>query len=230
MTAPDLVTLDRRPGFLPDLGRYLLDRARDKSVLNVGAAGGVHLYLPDHRQHWLHERLGQVARELTGIDIDARAIAHAGRHGVALIEADCETMELGARFEVIVMADVIEHLARPGQALEVLVRHLAPGGALLVTTPNPTYLGSFLRALLNRDLKVYHEHVAGFLPEHLVALCRRRGWRLAEVAFFTLPDRRSPGRRLKSALGAVVARLFPRLGGWFVAVIEAGAGPGRGEP
>jgi 2-polyprenyl-3-methyl-5-hydroxy-6-metoxy-1,4-benzoquinol methylase len=223
MNAPDLVTLERRPGFLADLGGYLIERARGKRVLNVGAAGGVHLYLPDRREVWLHHRLGEVAQELTGIDVDAAAIAHAGRHGVELVTADCETMDLGGRFELIVMADVIEHLARPGQALEVLVRHLEPGGELILTTPNPTYAGTVARALLNRDLNVYREHLAGFLPEHLEAMCQQQGWRLGEVRFFTLPDRRSASHRLKSALGRGITWAFPRLGGWFVAVIEPGS-------
>ena len=207
-----------------DLWSYLLSHAEAKSVLNVGAAGGVESYLPDHREVWLHDRLRGVARELVGIDIDRGGIAHALRHGVELVEADCEAMDLGRRFEVIVMSDVIEHLERPGQALEVLVDHLAPGGKLIVTTPNPTYAGTLVRALLNRNLNVYYDHVAGFLPEHLKALCERHGWRLTDVRFFGLIDRRSLSHRLKSSLMGTLARGWPRLAGWFVAVIKPGHG------
>jgi 2-polyprenyl-3-methyl-5-hydroxy-6-metoxy-1,4-benzoquinol methylase len=40
------------------------------------------------------------------------------------------------RFDVIVLADVLEHLPQPEQLLETAVAHLAPGGRLLVSLPN----------------------------------------------------------------------------------------------
>lgn len=219
MSNPDIVALDARPGLVRDIWRYLLAAAEGRRVLNVGAAGGVEYYLPDHRQVWLHARLAAVAREIVGVDIDRAGIARAARFGVEIVEADCETMDLGRRFEVIVLSDVIEHLDRPGQALGVLASHLEPGGRLIVTTPNPAYAGTLVRAALNRDLNIFRDHVAGFYPEHLKALGLRHGCRVVEVGFFSFTDRRSAGLRLKSLAAAAIARLAPRLGGWFVAVI-----------
>ena len=42
------------------------------------------------------------------------------------------------RFQVIVLADVIEHLEDPLGALDACERLLAPGGALCVITPDPS--------------------------------------------------------------------------------------------
>ena len=228
MSAPDTVHLDRRSRLVADISRYILTRAEGRTVLNVGAAGGIATYLPDGRDLWLHAKLAAVARELVGIDIDTEAIAYAARHGEEIVVADCEHMDLGRRFEVIVMSDVIEHLDRPGQALQVLMGHLEPGGRLIVTTPNPTYAGTLARALLDRSLNVYHDHVTGFLPEHIAAACVRHGWRLAELGFFGNFDRRSARHRLKSSLAMALGRLAPRLSGWFVAVIEPSAAPAVG--
>lgn len=211
-----------------DIARYILSRAEGRTVLNVGAAGGIATYLPDGRDLWLHAKLGAVARELVGIDIDTDAIAYAARHGEEIVVADCEDMDLGRRFEVIVLSDVIEHLDRPGQALQVLMRHLEPGGRLILTTPNPTYAGTLLRALLNRGLNIYHDHVSAFLPEHIAVTCARHGWRLADLGFFGNLDRRSLGLRFKSSLMWALGHLAPRLSGWFVAVIEAPPAPAEG--
>jgi 2-polyprenyl-6-hydroxyphenyl methylase/3-demethylubiquinone-9 3-methyltransferase len=47
--------------------------------------------------------------------------------------------ETGA-FDLVVACEVIEHVAYPGRLLAHLARFLAPGGRVLVTTPNGSYL------------------------------------------------------------------------------------------
>ena len=83
-------------------GRELLLRAADgKTVLNVGAAGGVDRYLPSHASEWLHFQLAQVAAVLDGVDIDAEAVLHAERHGWSIQLENCEDMSLSKTYEVI---------------------------------------------------------------------------------------------------------------------------------
>jgi 2-polyprenyl-3-methyl-5-hydroxy-6-metoxy-1,4-benzoquinol methylase len=205
---------------LPDLCSFLLAEASGKSVLNVGAAGGAAYYLPDRRSLWMHHRLGEVTGELVGVDIDAESIALAARHGIDILEANCETMSLARRFDVIIMSDVLEHLDAPGTALQRMVQHLHPHGRLFVTTPNPTYAGVVLRAVLGRGLNVYHDHVASFLPEHIQAMCDRYGFHLRAIHFFGHIDRRTSTHRLKSYAALALGRLSRRLLGSFLAIIE----------
>gem|GEM_PF-1201315 len=195
---------------LEDPFAYILDCAQGKRVLNVGAAGGVETYLPRNRDIWLHHLLGEVAGELTGMDIDADSVAYAAEHGVNLVLANCETCSLQQQFDVVVMSDVIEHLDGPVTAVANLGKHLVPGGCLVITTPNPTHLGLVLRAWAGRKVKVYYDHVCEFLPEHFQVIGARAGLELSEVAFFTHMDKRTAGNRLKSHVTRVLGRWMPR--------------------
>ena len=214
------VEIRAKIGVLSDVVPYILEQASAKSVLNVGAAGGVELYLPDRREEWLHHRLGRVTRKLVGIDIDAENIARAARNGIEILEADCQTMKLDRRFDLIVMSDVIEHLDAPGVAVRTLVQHLAPHGRLIITTPNPTHYGTMARAVLGRAPSVYYDHVACFMPEHVQAICNRHGYRLTAVHFFGHIDRRTLAHTIKSRAARAVGRLSSRLYPSFLATVE----------
>ena len=207
-------------GVLNDVVPFILEQASSKSVLNVGAAGGVELYLPDRHDEWLHYRLRGVTRELIGIDIDAKNIARAVQNGFEILEVDCQTMKLDRRFDLIVMSDVIEHLDAPGVAVRTLLQHLSAHGRLLITTPNPTHYGTIARAVLGRAPSVYYDHVGCFMPEHVQAICNRHGCRLIAVYFFGHMDRRSLTHAVKSRVARAVGHLSRRLYPSFLAVVE----------
>ena len=207
---------------LPDAISFILEAAAGKSVLNVGAAGGVEGYLPANKDVWLHHRLCKVAKELVGIDIDRKGIGWAAQHGVNILEANCESMNLGRQFDIIVMSDVIEHVNAPGLAVQTLVSHLRPSGRLLITTPNPTHYATIVRAILGNAQNVYYDHVGCFMPEHVQALCNRFGYSLTAVYFFGHIDRRTWGTRFKSYVSLFIGTRMKRLHGWFLAVVEPG--------
>jgi 2-polyprenyl-3-methyl-5-hydroxy-6-metoxy-1,4-benzoquinol methylase len=99
-------------------------------------------------------RLAAVAREFgmrtTGIEADARAREIAGKRGALKVYAnlgELRAAEPYARFEIITMWQVIEHLRDPWNELGMLSRLLEPEGYLLVATPN----ANSLRALLEQE-------------------------------------------------------------------------------
>jgi 2-polyprenyl-3-methyl-5-hydroxy-6-metoxy-1,4-benzoquinol methylase len=110
---------------------------------------------------------------------------------IAWIEADLnEPLPYdGASFDVIVSAEVIEHLENPRFVAREMFRLLRPGGALLLTTPNNESWRSLL-SLLARS-----HHVAfgdGSYPAHITPLLRIDLQRiLAEAGFCTLTFRYS---------------------------------------
>ncbi len=111
--------------------------------------------------------------------------------------------ELTERYEAILCLDVLEHLAlEDGLALLVRLRALlAPGGILVVQTPN----GRCIRNPLGTDMTHLHLYNLSDLWAYLSALeLETKGWR---VRFDE--KRRSPWRRLRSWLSAfLIAKIL----------------------
>jgi 2-polyprenyl-6-hydroxyphenyl methylase / 3-demethylubiquinone-9 3-methyltransferase len=128
-------------------------------VLNVGAGPFFEL-----------SKVALAGRRFTICDIDPRAIelAHAC-HGSALARADviraAEALPYdNDAFDLVVSMDVIEHVPDPLPWLRELVRVLAPGGQLFLTTPN--YASYSLRAIENTALEAI-ARVQGFSRQNL---------------------------------------------------------------
>ena len=112
-----------------------------------------------------------------GVEPSAFASAYArDRLALDVRRADLLTAELPeGRFSAAVMADVIEHLPRPAEALDRVARLLAPGGVLYLALPDA---GSRVaRAMGARWWSVIPTHVQYFTRASLLTLLRRRGWR-----------------------------------------------------
>jgi glycosyltransferase involved in cell wall biosynthesis len=54
------------------------------------------------------------------------------------------------KFDVILLADVLEHMSEPGVLLEQAKRHLAPGGSLLVSLPNAVHWSMRMQMALGK--------------------------------------------------------------------------------
>lgn len=105
-------------------------------VLDIGCATGTALEAA--------KSLGVEERNLSGIDISSYAIDVARQHlpNARLTQADGLDAELGGSCDVVMLWDVLEHVSNPFALLSSAVRALAPGGRLLISTPDPE---SFVR-------------------------------------------------------------------------------------
>jgi methionine biosynthesis protein MetW len=89
---------------------------------------------------------------VVGVDIDRAALAHADELGIETVWADLDQplpFEDDS-FDVVVVAEVLEHLRFPKQLLSEAMRVLVPGGTLIGSVPNCYRLKSRLRFLLGR--------------------------------------------------------------------------------
>ncbi|MCS6996161.1 MAG: class I SAM-dependent methyltransferase [Casimicrobiaceae bacterium] len=89
--------------------------------------------------------LAEVAREVTGVDLSAEAVAHARaryrRSNLSFIEAPCTRIPRpDASFDLVVSFETIEHITEQESFLAEIARLLAPGGRLVISSPNrPEY-------------------------------------------------------------------------------------------
>jgi SAM-dependent methyltransferase len=114
--------------------------------------------------------------EATGVEPSDFAAAYARKHlGLDVRHDDLFTAELpAASFDAVVLGDVIEHLIRPGQALDRIAELLVPEGVLYLALPDS---GSRLaRALGARWWSVLPTHVQYFTRSSLAELLRRHGY------------------------------------------------------
>jgi len=80
-------------------------------------------------------------------------------------------------FDVVVAADLIEHLANPGLFLERCREHLRDGGLLCIVTPNAHSLNTSAKALLGVRAAINPKHTSWYDPTTLKQLLARHGFR-----------------------------------------------------
>lgn len=83
------------------------------------------------------ERIQQLGNEVTGIEESAVACEVAAKRLAHVVQADLQQADLGdAQFDVLIFADVLEHVPWPVGVLKKYLRWLAPGGRVIVSLPN----------------------------------------------------------------------------------------------
>jgi SAM-dependent methyltransferase len=189
---PPVESIHRLPkSVLVDRAEYLVRRAAGRSVVDLGFVDAGRMASRLEHGDWLHHRLRRVARSLVGIDADDAGVAKARELGYDAYAADCESEEsiraLGvAPAELVIAGELIEHLSCPGAFLGAVAQLVAPGGELVVTTPNATSLTNVVAGMLRREF-VNSDHV-GWQSWHTArSLLARHGWNVRELAYYRLP-------------------------------------------
>ncbi len=96
-------------------------------------------------------------RHAVGVDNDPELLADAAARGLITIQADLSTdwaseVRPHGPFDVVILADVLEHLRDPGAVLDSIRDNelLAPGGWLIVSIPNASHEALILNLLTDR--------------------------------------------------------------------------------
>ncbi len=205
------------PGSSHDLLRRRIRRiGTSLRVLDLGAAGG---------------HLGRAVRDrcafLAGVEPDTTLPASA-REGYDDWRA-CEAMAAGEweiPFDLVICADVLEHVVRPEEVLERIRRWLKPGGVLLASLPNIANV-SIRAGLLAGSFRYAHRgildrtHVSFYTRSTARELLESCGFTVLtceptampyELAFPALA--RAPLRGAARTFARLSSRLWPTLFGY----------------
>jgi SAM-dependent methyltransferase len=144
------------------VGRYLwaAEAVRGRRVLDAGSGSGYGTRI-----------LARAATEVVGVDVDPDAVREAA--ALAPDNADIVVGDLAdlpfpdGAFDVCVCFETIEHVADQSAALDELRRVLAPGGVLVISSPNrgvyppgnPHHIHEFTAAELRDELAARWRHV-----------------------------------------------------------------------
>jgi SAM-dependent methyltransferase len=142
------------------------------ALLEVGCGDGSFL-------QFLDRQLPQSSR-LVGIDYLVPAPANPSPR-LTLIQGEIEKVEFPVKFDVVVMFNVLEHVADPLKVLKNLSESMTPGGVLFGEVPN---WRSPWRSLFPRHWQGLQipRHQTHFEPDTLRALFRAAGYEAVELA------------------------------------------------
>jgi methionine biosynthesis protein MetW len=162
---------------LSEAHRLVIDAVPHGSrVLDAGCAGG---YVAER----LRDEKGCV---VSGLDCDAAAVAAARHRGIEASQVDINVSGIPAEgFDVVVLADVLEHLIDPLSAL----RSARPARIVIVSLPNIAHWSARRELVLGRWPQADH---GLFDRTHLHFFTRATAHQLARDAGFTvLVERRT---------------------------------------
>ena len=148
-----------------------------RTALDVGCGGGL-----------LAEPLARLGAKVTAIDAAPELIAIAREHALGQgLEIDYRAAaveEVAGQFDLITSLEVIEHVADPRAFVAALARRLAPGGLLILSTPNRTSWSRLLTITLAEGLgripKGTHDFDKFLSPEQMQRLLEEAGLRCCD--------------------------------------------------
>jgi 2-polyprenyl-6-hydroxyphenyl methylase / 3-demethylubiquinone-9 3-methyltransferase len=146
-----------------------------KTALDVGCGAGL-----------MAEPLARLGAAVTGVDAApenvAAAQSHSAGQGLAITYLCADVASLTGQFDLVTSMEVVEHVTDPGAFVAALAGRLAPGGLMILSTPNRTPLSRFglitLGEGLGRIPKGTHDWDKFVKPDELEALLMDAGMRV----------------------------------------------------
>jgi 2-polyprenyl-6-hydroxyphenyl methylase / 3-demethylubiquinone-9 3-methyltransferase len=158
-----------------------------KTALDVGCGAGL-----------LAEPLARLGAKTTGVDASSELIAVAREHAQAMaLEVDyraADVLQIDGSFDLVTCMEVIEHVADPAVFLRALAKRLAPGGLLILSTPNQTGWSKLMMITVGEGLgripKGTHDFDKFITPERMKLLLADAGLKCLDVEGIAWSPRR----------------------------------------
>ena len=149
-----------------------------KTALDVGCGAGL-----------LAEPLARMGATVTAVDaapeLIAVAKAHAAGAGLKIDYRAVGVEALNGRFDLVNAMEVVEHVADPRAFVASLAARLAPGGLLILSTPNRTAWSKLLTITLAEGFgkipKGTHHFDEFITPEEMTAMLAEAGLVVEDV-------------------------------------------------
>lgn len=149
-----------------------------KSALDVGCGAGL-----------LAEPLARLGASVTAVDAAPEAIeiarAHAEGSCLKIDYRACGVESVDGQFDLVTSLEVIEHVADPQAFIDDLAARLAPGGLMILSTPNRTGWSKLLTITiaegLSRIPKGTHDYGKFITPDELSSMLAKAGLKVTDV-------------------------------------------------
>ncbi len=170
---------------------FIKDRIKDKKVLDIGCVQVLHDFSPEKMKETQHYKLRRYAKQLVGIDLEERGIKTLNELGYECYQAlaeDVSKLNLG-KFDVILLADVLEHIPDPCSFLTSIKGNLTDDGIIICTLPNALCYEYQIRLLLSKPYNKHYylgsrgQHVAWYCKVTLSNLFRYAGYKMDSCSY-----------------------------------------------
>jgi len=188
------------------------------------------------------DALGQPRGRMYCCDFTPELLRKAASRGFATcvwdLENEARPKEIRpGTFQTVLFCEIIEHLVAPDRTLRTIVELLAPGGLLLITTPNLASLGNRVRLLRGKTPSLgsapgaaikapgslaAFDHLRVCVPDEWEYLAMSLGLEVTRVEGCTSAPRAAEAsirRRLSTGLNGLLEHLPGRL--WQTTIIAA---------
>lgn len=141
---------------------------------------------------------GQKGCQVTGLELDPEAIKKAAPYCVEVMQADLNSstwpslLDGAERFDVVVAADVLEHLYDPWKTLQRMAPLINPNGYIVISLPHIGH-AAVLSCLINGDFDyrdwglLDRTHIRFFGLKNIEALLAQAKLKIIEARYVTKP-------------------------------------------
>jgi len=177
--------LPRKP--LVDRDRYIIERCRGRDVVHLGACDAPMTMEKASKGELLHQRLQRESLSLLGFDKDSEAtdVLKTKFNISDIVKKDLSQIDnnLNPIADVIVCADIIEHVDNVGNLMTNSNRLCREGGILLLSTVHALSVKQVIRAMIGRE-PVHPDHVAYYSFATLGVILKRFDFLMINCRFF----------------------------------------------
>jgi 2-polyprenyl-6-hydroxyphenyl methylase / 3-demethylubiquinone-9 3-methyltransferase len=176
--APRFRSLQRITPFRLELISELIGSVAGKHVVDLGCGGGL-LSIP----------LIKSGALVTGVDISAESVAVAKKQADGrgeFLVSDIVSLPISDNSaDIVLLADVLDHIPQFVKALREAVRILKPSGKLFVGTINRTWSAWFFAIFLGETLRLIppgtHDYRLFIKPNELISAAEQLGLKLLAI-------------------------------------------------
>ena len=211
--------------YIFDRDEWIVQQCAGKRVLHLGCTDWPLTADRLKEGRLLHHKLVSTCNLVIGVDPDEEGIACLRQfmpahtfHAITAEEMHTIQEIAETEWDIILAADVVEHVSNLGAALASISSLMKSTTKLLITTPSAFSLKRFLAWTLAGTEHVHPDHCYYFSPSTLRQLVGRSGLRLERVGFFMWKNKKASNKLALQLLGPFNALMGGRLADEIAAV------------
>lgn len=200
--------------YIPVRDTYILELCKEKKVLHIGASDWPYTEEKYERGCLLYERIGKVASEQLGLDLDQEASDFLNAKQIQnsrIVVLDMNALQtLEFKPDVIIFGETLEHLMNLEVALENIKSIMNEETKLVISVPNAFHFLNFVYGLFRKEHQ-HPDHSVAFTYKTLTQLLGKVGFQVNDFSFTRLEsssETKYLNRKGKIMLGLIRAFVF----------------------